>query len=292
MITRSDINKYLDQQLGQSKFTNQGTKYCCPICDHGMKFNLEINLNPTSSKYLLYHCWSCHLKGHLKNLLKKYSETDSWKSHSELWEIKIYENIDLRLREEKKFPKKICSYFNSKSILDYLLNVRNLPENLLKNKNISYCYSEEEELFNKIIFPFFEDKENIGFSTQDFKTKKYCNYRGLNFVAYKEFINTNFPIIVTEGIYDSLSVPNAIPILGTTPSNELYKFSKDKKIILCLDNEVPLEDKKTIADKFMMYDAHTVVIFDLKEYKDLNEYRVNDPINLQLEMKELFLKLI
>ena len=77
-------------------------------------------------------------------------------------------------------------------------------------------------------------------------------------------------------------------MLGTNPSNELYKFSKDKKIILCLDNEVPLKEKEDISEKFQYYGAKTIVIFDLKQYKDLNDYRVKNQEELRLEMKSLF----
>lgn len=292
-MNRSDIAKYLDPQLGRSKTTSQGLKYCCPKqgCDpSATKFNLEINLRPNAKFYLSFHCWACHYKGHLKQLLRNHSETDGWRSIPEL----AYSFNDIQkenIKPDAELPTTI-PYHLSPDIVDYLKHDRHLDDSILQERKILYCYTEGDPLYEHLIFPFYEGGSLIGYSSQNINTKKYKNHRNLNFIPYKDLINPNYPIIITEGVYDSFSVPNAIPMLGTAPSEELYKFCKDKKVILALDSDVSLDDKKAIANKLYFYGAKSVLIFELKEYKDLNEYKCKDEENLRLEIKEAFEKLI
>lgn len=290
---RSDVTKYLDPQLGRSKTTSQGLKYCCPKpnCDSSAtKFNLEINLRQAAKFYLSFHCWSCHYKGHLKQLLRNHSESDGWKTIPEL--ASTFSDFEReKIKPDAELPTTI-PYHLSKDIIDYLKNDRHLDDAILQERKILYCYTESDPLFDHLIFPFYESGGLIGYSSQSISTKKYKNHRNLNFIPYKDLINPNYPIIITEGIYDSFSVPNAVPMLGTAPSEELYKYCKDRKVILAMDNDVSLEDKKTIANKFYFYGAKAVLIFDLKEYKDLNDYKCNDEVNLKREIKEAIEKLI
>lgn len=289
-MDRSTVISYLEHSLGQGRVTSQGVKFCCPKgCDSThSKYNLEINLAKSSSKYLLFHAWCCHYKGHIKYLFKEYASDKSWMSIPELWKKSNYQTDLTTIKIEKELPKTI-PYYLSEQVEFYLKEIRNLTDEVLQEHQVLYCYSEsEEQFYNKIIFPFYENNKFIGFSTHDLKTKRYSNQRSLNFVPYKDLINVNYPIIITEGIYDAYSVPNAIPLLGTKPSKELYKFCKDKKIILCLDKEVPIEEKNKIADTFKFYGCELIVIFDLKDYKDLNEYRVKDPQGLRSEIKGIF----
>ena len=285
-MNRATVQSYLDKKLGNAKYTNQGLKYNCPHCDAGGKYNLEINLKETSKNYLKYNCWSCHYKGHIKRIFADFSSSDNWKSIKELWEKSDIESENT-ITVALELPKAI-NYYLSSDVSSYLKVTRNLHDLILLERKVLFCYAESENLYNHIIFPYYEDGLLIGFSSQNFQTKKYRNHRDLNFVPYKEFININYPIIITEGIYDCFSVPNAIPMLGTAPSEALLKFGKDKKIILALDNDVPLETKKEIANKFYFYGATTVAILGLKDYKDLNEWRVDDKEDLKHDLKNLF----
>lgn len=292
-MDRSDIISYLKQKLGDGKYTRQGIKFCCPKgCDVSQsKFNLEVNLDKNSSKYLMFHAWCCHYKGHLRFLLNEYSIDNSWMNHKELWNNRVNDLNKHETKLEKELPRTIPYYLSDK-VSFYLNETRKLHDIILQERGVLYCYSENDSFYNNIIFPFYEDNRFIGFSTHNLKTKKYSNQRDLNFVPYKDFININYPIIITEGIYDSFSVPNAIPMLGTKPSEALLRFSKDKKIIISLDNQIPIEEKKEIANKFNLYGASAIVIFDLQTYKDLNEYRVNDKEGLKEELKTIFELLI
>jgi hypothetical protein len=288
-MERQTVDHYIGPKLGEGKYTAQGLKYCCPKdgCDSSQtKFNLEINLSKGTTKYLKFHCWACHYKGHLRFLFTDYAISESWRSISELKDVSYIPQDKIeKLNEE--LPVTIPYYLSDK-VTEYLIKERQIHESILLERKVFYCYSEEDKYYNKIIFPFYENGHLIGFSSHDLKTKKYKNHRDLNFVPYKEFINPNYPIIITEGIYDCYSVPNAVPMLGTKPSKELLKFCKDKKVILALDNDIPIEEKKKISDMFYYYGAKLVSIFDLKQFKDLNEYRCKEREELKFELKTLF----
>jgi hypothetical protein len=289
-MNRETVRHYLDKSLGEGKYSGQGLKFNCPKPHCQMshnKYNLEVNLINGSSRYLLFHCWACHYKGHLKTLFRDYAISDGWMSIKELHTEATPPPEGYISVPTKELPKTI-PYYLSPGANFYLKEVRNLHDLILIERKVLFCYAPGEHLFNKIVFPFYEDGMLIGYSTQDLTTKEYRNHRDLNFVPYREFINPNYPLIVTEGIYDSFSVPNAVPMLGTNPCEELYKFGIDKKIILALDKDVALETKKEIADKFYFYGAKLVVILSYGEYEDLNEWRVKNQQELKTELKIIF----
>ncbi|MEO6303075.1 MAG: hypothetical protein ABIP51_07865 [Bacteroidia bacterium] len=287
-MERATVNFYLVNKLGRSKYSSQGLKYCCPKgCDSSQtKFNLEINLSKSSKHYLKFNTWCCHYKGYLTRLFKDYADSDGWRNIKELF---TSNSVSFEKQEvtTSELPKSI-PYYLSTDVNSYLKDIRNLHDLILQERKVLFCYTESELLYNHIIFPYYENGILIGYSSQNFETKKYKNHRDLNFIPYKEFLNLNYPLIITEGIYDCFSVPNSIPMLGTSPSKELLKFGKDKKIILALDNDVSLELKKEIADAFYFYGAKLVAIFGLKDYKDLNEWRIKDKEGLKIELKIIF----
>lgn len=287
------IRKYLEPTLGKCKSSYYQVKFSCPEqgCDRGGKFNLEINTNPNSERYLIYHCWACGYSGRLPKLLKDYATDPSWKV------LKEFEYQSYKKEEQSKpkpkvvFPEHTVPFYLNDLVCQYLLEERKMDMEVLYKRNVRYCFNPSDPFYNHILFPFYDDKKTlIAFCAQNFETKKYRNTGSLNFVAYKEFINPLFPIIITEGIYDALSVPNAIPLLGTNINHAIYRFCQDKKIILALDNneEVSVDFKKQIIKKLYVYSARIVTIFELGAYKDLNDFWCKDKIELKARMRVIF----
>ena len=216
------LEHYLNPTLGLPKKHYNQYKWNCPVCDQGNKYNLEINLNKNSTRYLKAHCWSCGLKG-LRSILKDYACDPSWK---ELQEFRYSTTTNFIKKEsvekELNLPQGIRSFEFSKEVTAYLLNERKCSLDELRKRKVKYVFDKEDELYNNIIFPFYDEYNKlICFTSQNFETKKYKNHGSTKFVAYREFITPFFPIIITEGIYDALSVPNAIPLLGTKINKEI-----------------------------------------------------------------------
>ena len=61
-------------------------------------------------------------------------------------------------------------------------------------------------------------------------------------------------------------------------------------MILALDNneQVPEKYKLEIQEELYKYDAKKVIIFDIGEYKDLNEYYILDEKRLKKNLKEIY----
>lgn len=286
---KSTIQKYLNPVLGIPKKSYNFLKYNCPSCDSGGKHNLEIH---TEKK--IFNCWSCHYSGRIQKLLKDYSIDSSWKVLKE-FEYGSYKKgmsrEELRGNPVVLFPANTVPFYMNEKTRDYLLNERKMDIKVLTARNVRYCFHPNDPYYNCILFPFYDDDKNIiAFCSQNMETKKYRNTGALNFIAYKNHIDSYFPIVITEGIYDALSVPNAIPLLGTRINHELYRFCKDKKIILALDNneEVSIDFKKQIVKKFYVYGAAAVMIFELGEYKDLNEFWCKDMPELKQKTRVMF----
>jgi hypothetical protein len=286
------IRLYLEPNLGQCKKGYGQIRFCCPICDKGRKFNLEICVNEKSHRYKLANCWGCSLKGNIRTLLKSYATDESWRQDPD-FKINFEDSYSFEKNEkqaEVEFPDGTMPYFLKKEVKEYLTIERGISEKVLHERNIMYCFAKDDKLYNHIIFPFYSNGKLIGYTTQNFETKKYKNFMKLDFIAYDEFINWEYPIVLTEGIYDCLSVPNAIPLLGINLSKTLLKKLKDKKIILAVDNntEVPMELKIKMINKIKEWSAEVTTIFDLGEYKDLNDFHQKDSVGLQQAMFILF----
>ena len=276
MIEREEIYKYLEPKLGQSKYTSQGLNFCCPTknCDlTKTKYNLEISLNKE-----IFHCWACHYSGTIRKLFEDHAIIDGWQH--------LFKNkVSIKKVEEKKdivLPE--CFNYNLSDIVKDYFKTRKIDSHLLKERKVKALKIEDEY---SIIFPFYEDKELKNYVTLNLKTGKYKNAATTNYVPYKEYINPFFPIILTEGVFDALSVPNAIPLLGTLIQSKVFEFCLDKNIILAFDSDVGIEKVEEATKKLLFNGAKSVYVFK-HQYKDLNEYKIKDEKELKEKIKEIY----
>ncbi len=286
-MTKKELENYLSFNLGKSKSTFQGLKYCCPKCDKGQKYNLEINLNESSLKPFTFKCWSCQYSGHIKKLLKDYAISNDWSSYFKT-EAKSIVHKELTI---KNIELPLCSsYHLNEEVKNYLEKERRISNFFLKERRVYYCYSKEEKLYGSIIFPFFNEKnELISYSTLNLKTKKYKNHTTINFIPYNNFIDKRLPIFLTEGVFDALSLPvNGLPILGTMIPLEILRFVYNKNIVLCFDNDYQSNLKEEMIKKLFLYGCKSISEFKIpSEYKDLNDFKIKDEKGLLSIFKEI-----
>ena len=112
---------------------------------------------------------------------------------------------------------------------------------MINKYNIGYCYNGAYE--NRIIIPSYDSKNKINyFIARSWLTKPKLKYK--NPESQKEIIIWNEhlidwekPIYVVEGVFDSIFLPNSIPMLGKVMSENLFNllYEKAKKIIIILD---------------------------------------------------------
>jgi DNA primase len=228
----------------------------CPVCSYEIKGldrgdgkgNLEVNY-----KYGVYKCWSCaesnDTHGSVYKLIKKYGTPKHLKKYELLRPEDTEESVK-RTYKTVKLPKEFIPFNDAsfglkltpsyKQAVNYIKS-RNITELMLQIYNIGFCPTGLYE--NRIIIPSYDENKKLNyFIARSYLTKTKFKYK--NPEAQKEIIIFNEylvdwekPIYIVEGAFDSIFIPNAIPMLGKFMSDHLFKtlYEKAKKIIIVLD---------------------------------------------------------
>jgi len=226
----------------------------CPVCsydikslDHGDgKGNLEINY-----RLGVFKCWSCaethDTYGTLYKLIKKYGLPKHIKKY-QLLKPDDENNLPI-YRKKISIPKEYISFSNVsngfklthhyKRAMNYLKS-RNINDELISKHNIGFCY--DGPYSNMIIIPSYNiDKELNYFIARSYLPKTKIKYK--NPEVQKETIIWNEhnidwseKIYLVEGVFDSIFLPNSIPMLGKYLNdllfNKLYDNAKNVTIVL------------------------------------------------------------
>ena len=272
--------------LGNCKVSGDQIRYNCPNCENelGMlpnKFNLEV-VYSVVKHFFAYHCWACGQHGTLYDLIKKHG----FKEYLELFkkekeDIKDF-NADKQKREVE-LPKHTKSAVDDLAAFKYLKN-RGINKEKIIQRNIRVCFEGVHN--NQLIFPSYNKKNELtAIVYHNFKEKQYRTKKNLSFkVFYESFIDKISLIILTEGIYDSLIIPNAIPLLGNEINEKLLNFLNGTRVLLILDSDL---DKKIIKKrmKLLKSTCREVLLYNLNSFsKDLNEFYVLDEKKLRKEI--------
>jgi len=118
---------------------------------------------------------------------------------------------------------------------------RNITDLMLQIYNIGFCYHGLYE--NRIIVPSYDENKRLNyFIARSYLDKPKMKYK--NPEAQKEIIifnehliDWNETIYIVEGAFDSIFIPNAIPMLGKFMSEHLFMklYNNAKKIYIVLD---------------------------------------------------------
>lgn len=230
----------------------------CPVCSYDIKGldksdskgNLEINYHQG-----IYHCWSCgethDTHGRLHWLIKKYGSRQQLKKFEllmpeDIGEVqkKVYERVRLPkefiLFETASAGLKLTHYY--KKAYNYLKQ-RNVTDEMIKRYRIGFCY--EGKYANRIIIPSYDIDEILNYfvarSIEPRPYRKYDNPKAeKQIIIFNEYlINWDEPIYITEGPFDSIFLPNSIPLLGKKLSDLLFNmlYEKAQKVIIVLDGD-------------------------------------------------------
>jgi DNA primase len=261
IIDYTIVVEILEDILGDYKFHNDykgQISFDCPVCSYDIKGldqgdgkgNLEINY-----KSNVYKCWSCaetnETHGTIYKLIKKYGTTKQLKKY-QLLRPEDNGETGKRFYKEVKLPKEFISFKNVSDGLKLTpqyrqafnyIKKRNITDEIIKKFNIGFCYFGEYE--NRIIIPSYDcDKKLNYFIARSYLTKTKLKYK--NPEVQKEIIIWNEclikweePIYIVEGAFDSIFLPNSIPMLGKFMSENLFKnlYEKAKKIVIVLDGD-------------------------------------------------------
>ena len=274
----------LEQHLGQSyKRAHNNYAFICPFCKDerarlgkSKKPKLEIQLTTNLKGENPFSCWFCLVKGRtIKSLFRKLKLDYNEVSHS----LKPT-NISDERNNSISLPKEFIPLYPTpnniyaRKVLSYL-DKRNITQADIIKYNIGYCM--DGKYHDRVIIPSYDGKGLLNF----FEARDITNVSSLRYlkpmvdknevIALELFINWNVPIILTEGLFDAITIKrNVIPLLGKTISNALMKkivTSQVKKIYLALDSDA-LKTTLQHAEE-LINRGKKVYIVELKD-KDAN----------------------
>ena len=275
--------------LGQGKPTARGNySYHCPFCNHS-KPKLEVNFTENKEGNNQWACWVCGVKGKKLINLFKNLKVPSEKIRELKSYVKIGNDEDYIVVEEKvELPKECKSLVSGSGIMfkhakQYLKN-RGITENDILKYNISYC--EYGAYSNMVIIPSYDEKGNLNYFTgRSFEKESFKKYQNptttRNIIPFEIFINWNVPIILCEGMFDAIAIKrNAIPLLGKNIQSELMKKivnSSVKKIYIALDKDAIKQSLKHC--EMLMDEGKEIYLVDIQD-KDPSEMGTRKFINL------------
>jgi len=280
-----DLIKAL-RPLGKFKRNKNQFRFNCPKCENELdmlpdKFNLEVSYSKNA-----FHCWACSQKGNLYNIVKKYG----YKEYLDLFQKEKLDEIDYNreeLRKEVELPRYIKSVFDNKEALDYLYK-RGLTNKIIKERKVKFCYGG---VYNGwLVFPTFNcEKELTAIVYHNFQTGDYRQKKNSSFVCFFEDIIDKFSkIVLVEGIFDALCLPNSIPLLGNKISEKLLEFLNNTEVLLILDSDLNEEivvkrvkELKTVCSKVEKHVLNKLI-------KDINEFYLKDNNLLREELKTFY----
>jgi DNA primase len=259
-VDYSPVIEILEDILGDYNMHNDykgQMSFDCPVCsydikglDHGDgKGNLEVNY-----KYNVFKCWVCaeshETHGSIFKLVKKFGNPKQLKNYlllkpdeGEDFSKRVYKTVKLPQDfipfKEASEGLKMTPYY--KQAYNYIKS-RNITDLMVQMYNIGFCYRGIYE--NRIIIPSYDCERRINY----FIARSYLNRTKMKYknpeaqkelIIFNEYlVDWNETIYIVEGAFDSIFIPNAIPLLGKFMSDHLFHTLYEKvkgKIIIVLD---------------------------------------------------------
>ena len=216
-------------------------------CGDG-KGNLEVNYH-----HHVYKCWACSethgTHGTINKLVRKYGN----KTHLKQYQLVIPDNKRMIGEKEKVVINGLPKDFTSLTIdrddngyrqaIQYLKK-RNIGLDLIKKYNLGYANTGDYR--GRIIFPSYDSDGNINYflgrSYEKYSKLKYKNpeVSKMDIIFNEGKINWDSNIYLVEGVFDHITLPNSIPMLGKVLNDLLFKKLIDHasaKVIIVLDND-------------------------------------------------------
>ena len=252
----------IENILGKShKRARDNYAFHCPFCNH-RKPKLEINMATNEEGQNPWECWVCQTRGRTIRSLLKQLKTPREQAQDILKYLPKGAQIEYKQLSIVELPKEFqpLSSASQTSVIANLvrkyLYERGLTDNDFIKYGIGYCTSGEYG--GRVIIPSYSESNQLNFfiaRTYDGNYFKYKNPEASkDIIFFENLINWNAPIILCEGVFDAIAIRrNAIPILGKSISNSLYKkiiTSNVKDIYIALDTDARKKAVQ-IAEQFL-----------------------------------------
>jgi DNA primase len=241
------VLELLEDVLGEPKKSHDSTYqygYNCIECDEGRgKGNLEVSLEKH-----VYHCWACGISGPLARLFDEYGNKKLKKTYLLIRpeELKIEEKKKNVLKLPQGYTKVLEAskiYPPHKEAINYLKS-RGITDEICERYNIGLTTTGEYQ--GRIIIPSYDSTNTLNyFIARSWNLRAKMKYKNppceKDQIIFNEYlIDWNKDIFLCEGAFDSIFLPNSIPMLGKFMSDLLFSTLYEKakgNITICLDSD-------------------------------------------------------
>ena len=249
----SAVVDILEDILGEYRLHNDykgQISFDCPVCSHDIK---GLDEGDGKGKRSVYKCWVCaethDTYGSLYKLLKKYGNAKQLKKYLLL---KPEDDGEQQKRTfvQVRLPKEFVPFKDAslglkmtphyKQAFNYLQK-RNITDLMIQMYNIGFCYTGHYE--HRIIIPSYDSENRLNY----FIARSYLNNTKMKYknpevdkeslIWNEHLINWDEPVYIVEGAFDSIFLPNSIPMLGKFMTQNLFNklYDNAKKVIIVLD---------------------------------------------------------
>lgn len=227
----------------------------CPVCSYDIKGldegdgkgNLEVNY-----KQGVYKCWVCsqthYTHGNILKLIRKYGNKKQYSNFllyapDEFVKTdRVYKKMELpkEFRDLNDVSDAFKATYQYKQVMNYL-KTRNITDLMIQIHKIGFCYDGDYKF--RVIIPSYDDEDELNyFVGRSYLPKPFNKYKNPevdkeNLIWNEHLINWDEPVYVVEGVFDSIFLPNSVPMLGKYMTQKLYNtlYDKAKKVIIVLD---------------------------------------------------------
>lgn len=263
-----EIINILDSILGPHKrYANTEHYYFCPFCNH---HNPKLAVNIQKGKW---HCWTCHAGGiKIVTLLKcLHASTDDIREVYRLLNEYIPPILGTEAPEQLVLPTEyrplweLSKTGEFRKAVAYIQERGITPGDILRYQ-MGFC--ETGRYAHRIIIPSFTPEHILNY----FVSRDYSGYSNLkylnppaskNVIVFENQINWNYPIVLTEGMFDAMAIKrNAIPLLGTFVPKKLREKileHQDNHVYIALDKDAMAKTLK-MAERFMKEGLHVYLV--------------------------------
>lgn len=269
--------------LGEPQRSGNEYLFYCLFCKHHKK---KLSLNLDKNKY---KCWICDAAGPVQRLVRKHGtflQLQAWRELTGQVEIADFDTffaVKSEQAEEERtlsLPEEFVSLCNRNTSLvsvqakNYLTG-RGLDKSDILRWKIGFC--PVGEFAERIIIPSINLDGKCNYfvgRTYAKHWKKYLNPPQSRDIIFNELmIDWDEDVVLCEGVFDALKIPNSIPILGSTLREDSKLFAQivknDSAIYLALD---PDAEKKIglLIESLLRYGIEIYKV-PITPFKDVGE---------------------
>ena len=209
-----------------------------------------------------WECWVCQTRGRTIRSLLKQLKTPRDQAQEILKYLPKGSQIEYKQLSIIELPKEYQPLYSASqtSVVANLVRKYLHERGLTTNDFIKYSigYATSGDYGGRVIIPSYSESNQLNFFVARAYDGNYFKYKNpeasKDIIFFENLINWNQPIILCEGVFDAMAIRrNAIPILGKSISNSLYKkiiTSKVQDIYVALDTDAR-DRALEIAEKFL-----------------------------------------